>query len=139
MSREVKEEEEHTQSEEQHAKDYRDPPPIAILYMGELKQWSFYRALIAEFVATLLFLYVTVATVIGHKKQLDPCDGVGLLGIAWSFGGMIFVLVYSTAGISGGHINPAVTLGPLVTRKVSLIRAVAYMVSQCSGAICGVG
>ncbi len=39
----------------------------------------------------------------------------------------------------GGHINPAVTFGLFLARKVSLIRAVAYMVAQCLGAICGVG
>ncbi|ERN08486.1 hypothetical protein AMTRI_Chr09g38730 [Amborella trichopoda] len=124
---------------EQQGKDYQDPPPAPLLDMGELKLWSFYRALIAEFIATLLFLYVTVATVIGYKKERDPCGGVGLLGIAWAFGGMIFILVYCTAGISGGHINPAVTFGLFLARKVSLVRAVMYMVAQCLGAICGVG
>ncbi|MQL90482.1 hypothetical protein Taro_023076 [Colocasia esculenta] len=129
-----------TSEGEQHgAKDYRDPPPAPLLDLGEFRLWSFYRALIAEFVATLLFLYVTVATVIGHKKQGDPCAGVGLLGIAWAFGGMIFILVYCTAGISGGHINPAVTFGLFLARKVSLLRAFFYMVAQCLGAICGVG
>ncbi|KAK8511501.1 hypothetical protein V6N13_024134 [Hibiscus sabdariffa] len=120
-------------------KDYVDPPPARLLDMEELKSWSFYRALLAEFVATLLFLYILVATVIGDKKQTNPCNGVGLLGIAWAVGGMIFVLVYCTAGISGGHINPAVTFGLFVARKVSLVRAVAYMVVQCLGAICGAG
>nr|GEZ49357.1 probable aquaporin PIP2-8 [Tanacetum cinerariifolium] len=95
MSKEVSE------TGETARRDYVDPPPAPLLDMGELKLWSFYRALIAEFVATLLFLYVTVATVIGYKKETDPCGGVGILGIAWAFGGMIFVLVYCTAGISG--------------------------------------
>ncbi|KAM0868225.1 hypothetical protein ACQ4PT_041459 [Festuca glaucescens] len=40
---------------------------------------------------------------------------------------MIFVLVYCTAGISGGHINPAVTFGLFLARKLSLTRAVFYM------------
>ncbi|XVF59831.1 hypothetical protein PTKIN_Ptkin07bG0307000 [Pterospermum kingtungense] len=124
---------------QQHGKDYVDPPPARLLDMEELKSWSFYRALLAEFVATLLFLYILVATVIGHKKQTHICDGVGPLGIAWAVGGMIFVLVYCTAGISGGHINPAVTFGLFVARKVSLFRAVFYMVAQCLGAICGTG
>ncbi|KAK6805967.1 hypothetical protein RDI58_003752 [Solanum bulbocastanum] len=126
---------------QQHGKDYVDPPPAPLLDFTELKLWSFHRALIAEFVATLLFLYVTVATVIGHKKlnAADKCDGVGILGIAWAFGGMIFVLVYCTAGISGGHINPAVTFGLFLARKVSLVRAVGYIIAQCLGAICGVG
>jgi len=127
------------------AKDYHDPPPAPLIDAVELASWSFYRALIAEFIATLLFLYITVLTVIGYKSQsdptktADPCSGVGILGIAWAFGGMIFVLVYCTAGISGGHINPAVTFGLFLARKVSLIRAVMYMVAQCLGAICGVG
>uniref|UniRef100_A0A0V0HCP4 Putative aquaporin PIP1-2-like n=1 Tax=Solanum chacoense TaxID=4108 RepID=A0A0V0HCP4_SOLCH len=52
---------------------------------------------------------------------------------------MIFALVYCTAGISGGHINPAVTFGLFLARKLSLTRAVFYMVMQCLGAICGAG
>ncbi|XP_022877803.1 aquaporin PIP2-1-like [Olea europaea var. sylvestris] len=127
------------------AKDYHDPPPAPLIDTEELTKWSFYRALIAEFIATLLFLYITVLTVIGYKSHLDTdlkgdqCGGVRILGIAWAFGGMIFILVYCTAGISGGHINPAVTFGLFLARKVSLIRAVMYMVAQCLGAICGVG
>lgn len=123
------------------AKDYQDPPPAPFIDPDELTKWSFYRAIIAEFVATLLFLYITVLTVIGYKSQsaTDECGGVGILGIAWAFGGMIFVLVYCTAGISGGHINPAVTFGLFLARKVSLVRAIMYMVAQCLGAICGCG
>ncbi|KAI4300272.1 hypothetical protein L6164_033669 [Bauhinia variegata] len=128
-----------------HPKDYHDPPLAPLFDAAELSKWSFYRALIAEFVATLLFLYITVLTVIGYNSQIDaslggtPCNGVGILGIAWAFGGMIFILVYCTAGISGGHINPAVTFGLFLARKVSLIRAISYMVAQCLGAICGCG
>ncbi|KAI4386052.1 hypothetical protein MLD38_004021 [Melastoma candidum] len=123
------------------AKDYQDPPPAPLFDLEELGKWSFHRAIIAEFIATLLFLYVTILTVIGYKSQSanDPCGGVGVLGIAWAFGGMIFVLVYCTAGISGGHINPAVTFGLFLGRKVSLVRAVLYIVAQCLGAICGCG
>ncbi|XP_041995538.1 aquaporin PIP2-2-like [Salvia splendens] len=132
-------------AQEFSAKDYHDPPPAPLVDFNELTKWSFYRAMIAEFIATLLFLYVTILTVIGYKHQTDTlasgdqCGGVGILGIAWAFGGMIFILVYCTAGISGGHINPAVTLGLFLARKVSLIRAVMYMVAQSLGAICGVG
>ncbi|KAF7811773.1 aquaporin PIP2-2-like [Senna tora] len=128
------------------AKDYHDPGPVPVVDTEELRKWSFYRALIAEFIATLLFLYVTVLTVIEYKSQTDTeaeggdaCAGVGLLGVAWAFGGMIFLLVYCTAGISGGHINPAVTFGLVLARKVSVVRGVMYMVAQCLGAICGVG
>ncbi|VAH34496.1 unnamed protein product [Triticum turgidum subsp. durum] len=124
------------------AKDYSDPPPAPLFDAEELTKWSLYRAVIAEFVATLLFLYITVATVIGYKHQADPagpnaadaaCSGVGILGIAWAFGGMIFVLVYCTAGVSGGHINPAVTFGLFLARKVSLVRALLYIIAQIIG------
>ena len=91
------------------AKDYTAPPPAPQIDV----EWSLYRAVIAEFLATLLFQYVTVATVIGYKHQSDAtvnttdaaCSGVGILGIAWAFGGMIFILVYCTAGISGPKLN----------------------------------
>ncbi|XP_070012275.1 aquaporin PIP1-2-like [Nicotiana sylvestris] len=73
------------------------------------------------------------------SKSESKCSTVGIQGIAWAFGGMIFALVYCTAGISGGHINPAVTFGLFLARKLSLTRAVFYMVMQCLGAICGAG
>lgn len=77
------------------------PPPPPFLGVDKLGKWSLYRATITEFVATFLFLYVLVSTVIGYGHQSDfrnppngPCGGVGLQGIAWAVGGMIFVLVY---------------------------------------------
>ncbi|CAN1257054.1 Aquaporin PIP1-2, partial [Linum perenne] len=120
-------------------KDYREPPPAPLFEPGELTSWSFYRAGIAEFIATFLFLYISVLTVMGVVKSPSKCSTVGIQGIAWAFGGMIFALVYCTAGISGGHINPAVTFGLFLARKLSLTRAVFYMVMQCLGAICGAG
>ncbi|KAM6582404.1 hypothetical protein CsatB_009406 [Cannabis sativa] len=120
-------------------KDYKEPPPAPLFEPGELTSWSFYRAGIAEFIATFLFLYISVLTVMGVVKDKTKCTTVGIQGIAWAFGGMIFALVYCTAGISGGHINPAVTFGLFLARKLSLTRAVFYMVMQCLGAICGAG
>ncbi|CAK9237475.1 unnamed protein product [Sphagnum jensenii] len=110
---------------------------------AELSRWWFYRAVIVEFVATFLFVYVGVSTVIGaaaaSSNEVVDGGGVGLLGIAWAFGGMIFVLVYCTAGISGGHINPAVTFALLLARRVTIPRTICYMIAQCAGAVCGVG
>ncbi|OEL32816.1 putative aquaporin PIP2-6 [Dichanthelium oligosanthes] len=135
--------EEHGIGGESSGKDYADPPLQPVLATSELRRWSLYRAAIAEFVATLLFLYVAVATVISHKRQSDSeasgCGGIGVLGIAWAFGGMIFLLVYCTGEISGGHINPAVTLALLLAQKVSLPRAALYVAGQCLGAVCGAG
>jgi aquaporin PIP len=168
-------------------KDYIEPGFSPFIDRKEFRLWSFWRAGIAEFFATFLFLYIALNTVMGQDR-LGGCNGVGIQGIAWAFGGMIFVLVYCTAGISGtqsscacaaaaaawqnlqsaaddlpydeeahvlqlepeiselfvclfagGHINPAVTFGLFLARKVSLPRAVFYIICQCLGAICGAG
>jgi len=86
-------------------KDYTEPPPAPLFEPSELTSWSFYRAGIAEFVATFLFLYITILTVMGVNRSSSKCATVGIQGIAWAFGGMIFALVYCTAGISGIIIN----------------------------------
>jgi hypothetical protein len=86
-------------------KDYFDPLPVALIDWNEFASWSLYRAILTEFIATLLFLYIAINTVIGAASAKVSCEGVGILGISWAFGGMIFVLVYCTAGISGKNPN----------------------------------
>ncbi|XP_044367384.1 probable aquaporin PIP2-7 [Triticum aestivum] len=126
-----------------HRVPYGDPPAVRALDTSELTTWSLYRALIGEFTASLVLLYVSIATVIGYRSQSsapdDRCTGVGYLGVAWSFGATVSVLVYSTSGISGGHINPAVTFALFMAGKVTLVRSVLYVAAQCLGAVVGVG
>jgi glycerol uptake facilitator-like aquaporin len=57
----------------------------------------------------------------------------GLLGIALAHGLTIAVMVSATGGISGGHLNPAVTFGVLVGGKISAKDSAAYWVSQLAG------
>jgi MIP family channel proteins len=54
-----------------------------------------------------------------------------------AFGFSIFVLVYAAASFSGGHLNPAVTAAMFFTGKVSLLRAVTYILAQMCGAMLG--
>ncbi|VAI90373.1 unnamed protein product [Triticum turgidum subsp. durum] len=117
-----------TAAEGSEDKDNKEPPPAPLFEPGELKSRSFYRTGIAEFMATFLFLYLTILTVMGYSGATSKCTTIGIQGIAWSFGGMIFALVYCTAGISGGHINPVVTFGLFLARKLSLTRAVFYII-----------
>ncbi|KAG0576017.1 hypothetical protein KC19_5G048600 [Ceratodon purpureus] len=116
---------------------FRPDGPVSapIVDSQEIQHWSFYRAVIAEFVATLLFLYISLTAVAGASRT--GAGSLSTLEAAWAFGGMIFVLVYCIAGISGGHINPAVTFGLFIARKVTITRALAYMVAQVLGAIAG--
>ncbi|CAK9862689.1 unnamed protein product [Sphagnum jensenii] len=126
--------------EEGLPEDYVPPEPTPLLDTKEILHLSLYRAMVAEFVATLLFVYVGLLALMGVERDPNTAGStVGLLGIAWAFGGAIFVMVYCVAGISGGHVNPAVTFGLFLGRKVTLLRALLYMVSQCLGAICGAG
>ncbi|OAE26976.1 hypothetical protein AXG93_4699s1000 [Marchantia polymorpha subsp. ruderalis] len=118
-------------------RDYIEPEPHLLWTVDEFYKWSLYRAAIAEFIATLLFVYIGVSAAIGNGRT-SP-DGVGALGVAWSFGPTIFVLVYCTAGVSGGYTNPAVTLGLLLGRKLSVPHAFIYMIAQMAGGICGAG
>lgn len=124
---------------DRESKDYYEPEPAPLFEPEELRSWSFWRAGIAEFMATFMLVYITLLTIMGVKRSPTMCDSVGIQGIAWSFGGAVFALVYCTAGISGGHINPAITFGLFLARKLSLTRTVFYMILQCLGAIFGAG
>ncbi|KAL2902537.1 putative aquaporin PIP1-4 [Bienertia sinuspersici] len=119
--------------------DYVEPPPTPLYEPQELISWAFYRAGITEFMASFMYLYVSILTIISTARTPNQCHSIGVQGVAWAFGGMIFALVYCTAGISGGHINPAVTFGLFLARKLSLTRTIFYMIMQCLGAICGAG
>jgi aquaporin Z len=59
------------------------------------------------------------------------------LGIAIAFGFAVVAMAYAIGGISGCHVNPAVTIGVLTAGKMSVKDAVGYIISQCIGAILG--
>jgi aquaporin Z len=62
-------------------------------------------------------------------------DKIGYTGIALAFGLSLLAMVYTIGPISGCHVNPAVTFGALLCRKVSSSDALGYVVAQVIGAI----
>ena len=64
-------------------------------------------------------------------------SGLGLLGIAVAFGLSVVVFAYAIGGITGCHINPAVTVGVLLAGRMSAKDAVVYIVAQFIGALLG--
>jgi aquaporin TIP len=79
---------------------------------------------VAEFVGTFALIFVAAGSTIYGD----------LVGVALAAGLVIAVMVSSVAHISGGHFNPAVTLGFLVTRRISGLHAVLYWIVQFGGA-----
>lgn len=92
-----------------------------------------YKAYIGEFIGTLLLVFIGVgAAVFGGPA-------IGTLGVALAFGVTLLVLVYSLGPVSGSHVNPAVTLGMLLARRMTLRDAVGYWIAQIVGGVVGAG
>jgi len=90
--------------------------------------------LVAEFIGTFAFVFIGAgaAAVIG--------DGVGLPGIAaiaLAHGLAIMAFAFAYGPVSGGHMNPAVTIGVLAAGAMDTITAIGYVLSQLAGGIAG--
>ena len=99
-----------------------------------------WRAVFAEFVATLLFVFIGSGAVVGVVGVLGrpPTEDIGaLVAIALAHGLAIAVLVAAIARISGGHINPAVTFAAVITGRMKAGPGVLYIAAQLAGAVVG--
>src|ERR1041384_3417818 len=95
-------------------------------------QTSLAKQCVAEFIGTFALIFIGVG-VIANPTGLS--GNAGLLAVALAHGFTIAVMVAATAGISGGHLNPAVTFGLLIGGKINVQRSAAYWVAQILGAI----
>ena len=92
------------------------------------------RPLTAEFVGTGLFVFLGAASVVASSGSSST---LGPVGIATAHGLALAILVTATMRISGGHLNPAVTLGLLAIGKTDGRTAGAYIGAQLVGAVVG--
>lgn len=83
-----------------------------------LRSVSLWRALAAELIGTFLLAGVVIA------GQGQP------IFVLFALVGIVLIL----GGISGAYVNPAITIGALVTRRIGWLRAVGYIIAQCLGA-----
>jgi aquaporin Z len=95
---------------------------------------------LAELIGTMcLVLFGCGAAVISGVNVEHVPAGLGLLGISLAFGLAVVAMAYTIGGISGCHINPAITIAMLVAGKIGGKDAVGYIIAQFMGAVAGAG
>ena len=106
------------------------------------------KKFIAELLGTFFLVFfgtgAAVVTLLISDSVTPGAAGIGLLGglgdwiaIALAFGLTVMACIYLFGKISGAHLNPAVTIGLLVSKNISLIDSVYYIVAQVIGACLG--
>ena len=97
------------------------------------------RKLGVEFLGTaiLVFFAVGVATLMFGFKFDGGSVAAGVVATALAFGLTLLALVYMIGPASGCHVNPAVTIGALLARRIPLTEAVGYWIAQFAGGIVG--
>ena len=96
-----------------------------------------YRSLVSEWLGTMFLLATVIGSGIMAENLADGNTAIALLGNTIPTGAILVVLITILGPISGAHFNPAVTLAFLLRNEISLRLALAYIVVQVIGAICG--
>src|SRR5258707_15856195 len=98
---------------------------------------NLFHKLAAETIGTFwLVLGGVGSAVFSLKAQSDLFSlGIGYLGVALAFGLTVLTGVYAFGTLSGGHFNPAVTLGAAIARRVEWKALPAYWITQVIGGV----
>jgi aquaporin Z len=91
------------------------------------------QKLIAEFIGTFALIFFGAGSICADQF-LHGAGGLGLLGIALAHGLAIALMVSALGHISGGHFNPAVTIGFWVTKRHNTVDTLLYWAAQLAGA-----
>ncbi len=91
------------------------------------------RSLIAEFIGTFWLVFGGCGSAV--LAAGFPELGIGFVGVAMAFGLTVLTMAYAVGGISGGHFNPAVSLGLTIAGKLPAGRLLPYVAVQVLGAI----
>jgi len=102
---------------------------------------TFSQKLTAEALGTAILVFIGAGSVplTGLLTGTNPFGSAELSTISFAFAFAIFAAVYSVGHISGCHINPAVTIALLATRKIDSTTAAGYIGAQLVGAFIGAG
>jgi aquaporin Z len=91
------------------------------------------RRLFAEFIGTFWLVFGGCGSAV--LAAAFPEVGIGLLGVSLAFGLTVLTMAYAVGGISGGHFNPAVTLGLVVAGRFEAGGLLGYWLAQVAGAL----
>lgn len=91
---------------------------------------------LAELVGTMVLVLMGCGSAV-FAGAGQPFAAVGTLGVAFAFGLSVVAMAYAIGNVSGCHINPAITLGMLASKRISGKDAAMYMIFQVMGAIIG--
>lgn len=95
---------------------------------------------IAELVGTMVLVLLGCGSAVFAGSAADTVGaGTGTIGVALAFGLSVVAMAYCIGGISGCHINPAITLGVWMSGRMESKDALIYMLFQVIGAIVGAG
>ncbi|MBI5355892.1 MAG: aquaporin [Candidatus Aenigmarchaeota archaeon] len=94
---------------------------------------DWFKPCAAEFIATFALVFIGAGSIVANAAG----GGFGNLGIALAHGIVLAVFVSATMGISGGHVNPAVTIGAMATKKIPTNLGIRYIVAQILGGSVG--
>lgn len=89
----------------------------------------------AEFIGTFWLVFGGCGSAVLAAKF--PDTGIGFLGVALAFGLTVLTMVYALGHISGGHFNPAITIGLYTARRIPAADVAPYAVAQLLGAVAG--
>ena len=96
------------------------------------------RAYFSEFLGTTILLFTIIGSGIMGETLADGNTAIALLGNTIATGAILFVLITVFGPISGAHFNPAVSIAMLISKKMTKIDAVIYIILQIIGAVLGV-
>ena len=94
---------------------------------------------LAELIGTMALVLFGCGAAVISGTGAGALSGLGLLGISLAFGLAVVAMAYTIGGISGCHINPAITIAMLVAGKINTKDATGYIIAQLAGAVIGAG